>query len=493
MPFHQPLFVFGFLPVVWLGYALLSRRGIPGLVVPWLLLSSMVFYAAEDLLHLAIVAGSIIGNFAVARQLQACDDRIARKRMLALAIVANIALLVFYKARLSPWFAGNGLAAFRTGDVATLLIPLGLSFLTFEQIGALMDIHRRRVALGTLTEYSLFVMFFPHLVMGPIVAYRDLAPQLKPAAIRQPTARALAGGLFIFSVGLFKKSVLSDLLAPYVDSVFAAVAKGDVSTGDAWLGAIGFQFQLYFDFSAYADMAIGLACMFGIRLPMNFDAPFRARNLFETFMRWHITFVVFLRDYVMRPLARQKIIPMPVGVAVLATTVVSGLWHGMTSAFLVWGSGMGTLLLLFHGWTQFRRRRGWPEAPVFVQVAFTFLMVVMIGIAFRSVTLETMGAYFMALVPHNGSGILRIDAISAALMVLCAFVIWVLPTLPTWMGAHGPGMDVRSQFAAPTYSQQESRLPVFAIDWRWGLLAGALLTMGMLMQGPATRFVYYQF
>ena len=207
MPFHQPLFVFGFLPVVWLGYALLSRRGSPGAVVPWLLLSSMVFYAAEDPLHLAIVAGSIIGNFAVARQLQACDDRIARKRMLALAIVANIALLVFYKARLSPWLAGNGLAAFRTGDVATLLIPLGLSFLTFEQIGALMDIHRRRVALGTLTEYSLFVMFFPHLVMGPIVAYRDLAPQLKPAAIRQPTARALAGGLFIFSVGLFKKSV----------------------------------------------------------------------------------------------------------------------------------------------------------------------------------------------------------------------------------------------------------------------------------------------
>ncbi|MES9885266.1 MAG: MBOAT family O-acyltransferase, partial [Candidatus Sedimenticola sp. 6PFRAG1] len=347
MLFNSYLFIVIFLPLVLAGFFLIGKwLGQPASLV-WLILASIVFYASWEPAYLWLLLASLIFNYGVAWWLE--QDSSGRKAVVIFAVVCNVLLLLYYKVIIAGFLdpEQSVSAAFSTSE--DVLIPLAISFITFQQIAFLVDTYRGRVRRSGVLEYSLFILFFPQLVMGPIVHYRELVPQFRNKGLCNWRWESIALGLSIFVVGLFKKVVLADGIALYVDNVYEAIyLQKDVASLDAWGAALGFQLQIYFDFSGYADMAVGLARMFNINLPINFDSPYRAVNRFDLWRRWHISFGAFMRQYVFFPLARSKRLKIGTMGALMVTTLVSGLWHGVGATFVIWGGLQGLLMAMSH-------------------------------------------------------------------------------------------------------------------------------------------------
>jgi D-alanyl-lipoteichoic acid acyltransferase DltB (MBOAT superfamily) len=499
MHFHSPFFVLVFLPAAIAGFFLIGRanRITPALL--WLLLVSLVFFITASGKHLWVLALSVAVNYGGARTLArfSCAGGKLRSGILFATVIGNIGLLAAFKIQLSPWFSNIPVeSSFAAVSGGATLIPLGLSFITFQQIGYIVDVYKRRTQPGGFLDYALFVTFFPQMVMGPIVRFRDLAPQFRRPGILRPDRDNLAAGLIIFACGFFKKAVIADQLAPIVDNVFNAAAAGTpIYPADAALAAVAFQFQLYFDFSAYSDMAIGMARMFNIHLPINFYHPFRATDRFDVWRRWHLTFVAFMREYVFHPMVKRLGWSAPV--AIMATALLSGLWHGLGWGFVLWGMLTGILLLLRHYWVIYTRRAGlgkiW-RLPKGMSIAATFTITVAMGVLFRSGNSAVAGRVFLAPfydVPAGSS--LTLDAI--ALVGLCAVIIWTMPNLQEMMGDYWRAQDVRPKREIDSISatQWQSRLLRYAPGLCWGVLTGVLLAAALLEQGETTRYLYYQF
>lgn len=499
MHFHSPLFVLVFLPVIIAGFFLIGRcqRSTPALI--WLLSASLFFFAMASANHLWVLALSIALNYSGALALAKYVDVGNKRRFILLwaTIAGNVGLLFYFKAQLSPWFAGiSEKSSFVTAYGDARMIPLGLSFITFQQIGYVVDVHKQRVNPGTLLEYTLFVTFFPQIVMGPIVRFRDLTPQFRCPTILRPNGDNLAAGFFIFACGFFKKVILADQLAPIVDSIFDTARTGAaIHPADAVLAAAAFQFQLYFDFSAYSDMAIGMARMINIHLPINFYHPFRAVDRFDLWRRWHLTFVAFMREYVFQPLVRQLGFPAPA--ALVTTALLSGLWHGLSWGFLFWGLLTGLLLLLRHYWINYQQSIGWVNKwrlPKSLSIAVTFAITAIMGVLFRSGDIAVAGHVLLSAVqPARIGSILAWDGI--ALMGLCAVIVWAMPNLQEIMRHHWRGQAMRPQQSADDLSAALWRPGLLRYEpiLLWGALSGLMLAAALLGQGDTTRFLYYQF
>jgi D-alanyl-lipoteichoic acid acyltransferase DltB (MBOAT superfamily) len=286
-----------------------------------------------------------------------------------------------------------------------IILPLAISFFTFTQIGYLVDVYRNQSLHYRFLDYALFVVFFPHLIAGPIVRHWEIIPQFAERILKVNLAD-ISVGLALFLIGLYKKILLADPLSGYVAVIYGAAADGTILTWfDAWLGTLAFAMQIYFDFSGYSDMAIGLARMFRIKFPINFDSPYQAGSISEFWSRWHITLTRFLREYLYIPLGGNRRGPGRQAVNILITMLLSGLWHGAGWTFVVWGGLHGFYLVVAHQWQRFKKWRGWSLdhwSYRLLCVALTFMVVLFAWVFFRAPNVAVATKVLSSMVGRHG-------------------------------------------------------------------------------------------
>ena len=363
MLFNSFAFLFAYLPIVLAGYFLLDRlaptagtsanwrRLAPA---AWLAGASLFFYAWWDVRYLPLLLASICVNYGAGRLIGASAGA-ARKRVLVAALALNLGLLAYYKYANFFIDSVNAIAVTAGAGAVSLpwhgldiILPIGISFFTFTQIAFLVDCYRGEVREYRFIHYVLFVSYFPHLIAGPVLHHRDMMPQFADPANAHPRAANFAIGLSIFTIGLAKKVLIADNLSPLAIPVFAAGAEPTLI--EAWIGVLAYTFQLYFDFSGYSDMAIGLSRLFGVKLPLNFNSPYKAANIADFWRRWHMTLSRFLRDYLYIPLGGSRRGEAMRYRNLMLTMLLGGLWHGAGWTFVIWGGLHGLYLVLQQAW-----------------------------------------------------------------------------------------------------------------------------------------------
>lgn len=384
MVFSSFVFIFAFLPITLAGYFLLARLKNPSIQKYFLILASLVFYVYYDLFYLPIILASILCNFAAALMMQRCSGSF-RRLFFILGIAFNILLLGYYK--YSGFFIENlSLLCGMELAVKNVLLPLGISFFTFQQLSYLLCIWRGELQAHSFRDYCLFVCFFPKLVMGPLAEPSELIPQFQDTSRRSFNSENFASGLFIFSMGLFKKAFLADTIALLVDNGFALASPGLAA---AWVTSLSYTLQIYFDFSGYSDMALGLARMLNFELPFNFLSPYRSESVSQFWRRWHITLGRALSSYIYRPLGGNRKGLLRTCLNLFLTFMVSGLWHGAAWTFVLWGALHGLIIALERVFA-----KALDKIPHFIRVSCTFLCVNFLWVLFRAESFrQAMGIY----------------------------------------------------------------------------------------------------
>jgi alginate O-acetyltransferase complex protein AlgI len=411
MLFNSFEYLLLFLPLTVVVYFFLSRRVGAMAGKLWLVLASLFFYGWWSVSYLWLICGSMLFNYGMARWLGHADGAKARI-ILAAAITGNLALLGYYK--YADFFISNiNLLGDNPMPLLHLALPLGISFFTFTQIAFLVDVHRKVAHEYSLVHYFLFVTYFPHLIAGPILHHKEMMPQFASAAARTVDWRNVQLGLFILAIGLIKKVVLADSLAYAANEGFSSTTP--LVFHNAWITSLSYTLQLYFDFSGYCDMAIGASLIFNIRLPENFNSPYKALNIQDFWRRWHITLSRWLRDYLYIPLGGNRYGISRSYAALLVTFLLGGLWHGPSWTFVVWGLLHGAAAVLHRGWTLCHFRM-----PAFLGWMLTFLFVNTAWVFFRAADIAAATHILKGMAGMNGfpslsdlavlaSGIVQID------------------------------------------------------------------------------------
>lgn len=433
MLFNSHIFLFLFLPVVLIGFFAIGRGGRMRAAMGWLVAASLVFYGWWNPIYLLVLVGSLLFNYGVGSYLivqaqnQGPRSRSARSA-LVLGIASNLVLLGYFK--YANFFVENvSVVLARAWSIEELLLPLAISFFTFQQIAYLVDAWRGEVADRDPLRYALFVTFFPQLIAGPIVHHQEMIPQFMRRATFSPRIAGVAVGLAIFAIGLFKKAVLADGMAAYADPLFGLAETGiKLTFTEGWLAALSYTFQLYFDFSGYSDMAIGLARMFGIRLPVNFNSPYKAVSIADFWRRWHITLSRFLRDYLYVPLGGSRKGPLRRHVNLMITMILGGLWHGAGWTFVAWGALHGFYLVINHLWRTARQGASVGVPGRVASRALTFLCVVVAWVFFRAETFA--GATSVLKAMFGGNGLTVPERLAGVLAAV----------LPDWVAVEGGGV-----------------------------------------------------
>ena len=352
MLFNSYEFIFLFLPFSFFIYFyLLEKRLITG-AKGFLVFASLFFYSWWNIAYLPLILSSMLFNYVIGNSLNENFKKVQlhKKSLLTLGIIANLALLGYFK--YSDFFLENFNLVFDTSlPLLHLALPLAISFFTFQQIAYLVDSYRKETAEYDFLNYALFVTFFPQLIAGPIVHHGEMMPQFASKWNLVKNYKNIAVGLFIFSIGLFKKVVIADTFAKYATAGFDQAEV--LNLLEAWVTSLSYTFQLYFDFSGYTDMAIGAALLFNIKLPINFNSPYKALDIQDFWRRWHITLSRFLRDYIYIPLGGNRKGSLRTYTNLLATFVLGGIWHGAGWTFLFWGFLHGMALVIHRFWKQF--------------------------------------------------------------------------------------------------------------------------------------------
>ena len=409
MLFNSYVFIAVFLPAAIIAVWAAKRLSSHNAALAALTLSSLFFYAWWNPPYVILLLISITANYAVSHQVRrlARDGHRTMAAYLTIAgVAADLGVIAYYK--YADFFVSNlGSLTGLDFTIGAVLLPLGISFFTFQQIAYLVDSYRERVAPHSFLDYALFVSFFPQLIAGPIVYHGEMLGQLHgPAALRL-TGGGVAIGLTVFAIGLFKKVVLADGMAVYATPGFEAVEQGSVlSFIEAWSAALAYTLQLYFDFSGYSDMAIGLGRMFGLRLPINFNSPYKAASIIDFWRRWHMTLSRFLREYLYFPLGGNRHGPARRWVNLSITMVLGGLWHGAGWTFVAWGSLHGGYLVINHLWRHgrvylfgMRPASGLERCAGF---ALTFVAVVVAWVFFRAESFTGAIAMLQGMAGFNG-------------------------------------------------------------------------------------------
>lgn len=513
MLFNSFPFLFGFLPIVLLGFHLLGRFGKIA-ALSWLGASSLFFYGYWNKTIPFLLLGSIVVNFAVAQAIARSASRPSWQRtFLWFGIAGNVALLCYYK----YWFPvlnSLGSLAHPERYFGNVVLPLGISFFTLTQIAYLADLQQGEASPLNLLDHIFFVSFFPHLIAGPIVHPRDFMPQVSDSAVFRLNARDVAVGATWFIMGLFKKVAIADQIAASADFLFAA--PHDQPAVKVWCGVLSYAAQLYFDFSGYSDMAIGLARMFSLRFPLNFNSPYKAKNIIDFWQRWHMTLTNFLMLYIYNPLAlavnrRRLAAGLPIGrpavltldgflriiaLPTLTTMLIAGVWHGAGRQFLAFGLLHGVFICVNHAWRIFSPKRITAFVPAglraFSSVAVTFLAVLSAQVFFRADSSEDAVTVLGGAVGLHGFGSLPSTAAGLwpwLALVAVFSIIWGLPNtqevLAPHAGAEPAGSGEKKGVFAAVLRWQPS--------WGWSLLWGAAFFASFVLMKTAARFLYFQF
>ncbi len=506
MLFHSFIFLFVFLPLTILAHRLALRLGGAGAAMAALTVASLTFYGWWNPPYLAVILGSILGNFCLGSLIRK-STRKARKRraraLTGLGIGANLLTLGYFK--YWNFFLDNAHAIFgATPAAASVVLPIGISFFTFQQIAYLVDNYQRPIPDASFIRYTLFVTFFPQLIAGPIVHHREMMPQFRHRSFARPAFSMIAAGLFFLAAGLFKKLALADNLSPVVGQLFEEAARGKtLEFWQSWTGAFAYSLQIYFDFSGYSDMAIGLGLLFGIRLPVNFFSPYKATGYIDFWRRWHITLSRFLRDYLYIPLGGNRRGPARRYVNLLLTMLIGGLWHGAAWTFVLWGGLHGLFLALNHGWHHVRPPLGFIPGWIRrgVAGAVTFASLTALWIFFRAPDFAQAGAVLRGMGGMNGSGWARkpsfiaaleratdVGPLVLALMLASLVLVWAAPNTIEIARIVLPGepRDIQS-------ARQRRAWIRFRPSWGWAVGTGLLAAAAFWAAPEISEFIYFQF
>ncbi len=481
MLFNSRLFILVFLPLVLAGFFVLGRYGRRAALF-WLLAASLFFYAWWKPACLLLLLVSIAVNFCLGGVLA----KPARSKVwLVLGLAFNLGLLGFFKyaALLTPVMGTNGV-------IAGIYLPLGISFFTFQQIMYLVDVSAGDIEPAAFLEYACFISFFPHLIAGPIVRPRHILPQFAALEPFSGWQRRLAWGGEIFLLGLAKKLVLADGLARFADPGFAAAARlQPISLIEAWVALLAYALQIYFDFSGYSDMAIGLARMFGINFPINFNSPYIATNISAFWRRWNITLSGFLREYLYIPLGGNRHGESRRIFNLLVTMLLGGLWHGAAWRFLIWG-GVHGVFLIIHGWSERLKLR----LPTIVSWALTLFCVLMAWVPFRAAGFAAAAVFYRGLFGFNG---VAVPELLVQLAPILAHVGRVVPVLPYLGDARTMSLPLALLFLSVGWFIALGLPPLNEMNERRrgvALAASFALSVQALFFVPAAvPFLYFQF
>jgi D-alanyl-lipoteichoic acid acyltransferase DltB (MBOAT superfamily) len=517
MLFNSSEFILVFLPVALAGYFAFARLGVR-FAAAWLTSVSLFFYAWWNPAYLPFLLASLLFNWAVGRALV----RRPRRWMLVLGIATNLLLLGYFKytgffVQVVDNATGAGL------NVPEIVLPLAISFFTFQQIAFLSDSYDGVAEEPDFLRYCLFVTFFPHLIAGPITHHREMLPQFSDPSILRPKLDLFSIGLTLFLIGLFKKVILADTMAGFATPGFAAAQHGEPLTViNAWGAVLAYSLQLYFDFSGYTDMAIGLGLLFGISLPPNFDSPYRATNIIEFWSRWHMTLTRFLTAYIYNPIVLRmtrsrvqagKSVPrrgkttlgaffMLIAFPTLVTMFLSGLWHGAGWQFILFGLLHGVYLTVNHAWRTLKVQFGWSPRSGMVllrtgSVLLTFACVLVAQVFFRAPDVPTAMAMLRGMAGLNGFPLSYLPFFSreqAYWTTALLLVIWAVPNPQQWMRFYRTALDFRP--ARHWLEHIAARPPLV---WRPSVpvgvaigVLGALALMRAMSSAP-TEFLYFKF
>lgn len=492
MLFNSWVFIFAFLPLTLAGFYLLLHYKSFRLAAGWLCLCSLFFYGYWNPIYLLLLSSSIIGNYAVSRLIAHEKDRGSRgtaKIILALGIIGNILVIAYFK--YTDFLIGtiNQLAGL---DIAmmNIVLPLAISFVTFQKIAFLVDCYRGLAREKDFLNYLLFVTFFPQLIAGPIVHYREIMPQFMQVAQSGINQRYIAMGMALFAIGLLKKCVFADLISVPANTVYdMAEQTQPLAAFDAWFGAVSYSYQIYFDFSGYSDMAIGLALLFGVHLPVNFFSPYQARNFIDFWRRWHITLSRFLRDYIYFPLggARSGLIAQIQNIMI--TMFIGGLWHGASWNFVLWGVLHGGVIGFNH---IIRRLLPSLTMPTIPAIAITFLVTTILWVFFRAESFA--GAIHLLqtlsfLAPAVSSTFLS-DKMNLAIFTLLTMIIFFVPSSMQLLGLNKLDPEVAKV-------EESVALPMLKFDTNllWVVITSAAFVLGLLLMQTniGKQFIYFDF
>lgn len=472
MLFSTPLFLFAFLPLAFIFFS----RAVSTRERQWaLFIASAGFYAFWSFRDASLITVSILVNYWLGQRIA----KSVSKSWLVAGIGFNIGLLGFFK--YADFFVSTmNSAGSWSVPLLGLALPLAISFYTFEQIGYLVECRQTRKHDKDPLLYALFVLFFPHLIAGPIIRHRDILPQLQKLG-EVVDKQAIAQGLFLLVVGLFKKVVIADNLAPWSDVAFNN--PGDLQFLDAWVGALAYTMQLYFDFSAYSEMALGIGLIFGIKLPVNFNAPYKSSSITEFWRRWHMTLGAFLREYLYQPLGGNRSGRARMFFALIATMFLGGLWHGAGWTFVIWGLLHGAMLVTHRTWTFTGMR-----LPAPLGVALTFLAVVSTWVLFRAQSIKDAVTIWAAMA--GLSGFQMPHGLS--------FIFKTAPAEWFRFSSYGEGWEllpltglVYFVMSAPTVHDVWQRW--FRPSKRWAALVTAAAVMSVFSLSKPSSFLYFQF
>lgn len=497
MLFFSFEFMYAFLPLVGLGFYALGRlpQSLHNLNLVWLAAASLFFYSWWDSSYLALIVISIVVNFAVGQLLRG----VKHKFILVAGISFNLVLLGYFK--YLGFLAGIVEALLHHDfNVGAIVLPLAISFFTFQQIAWLADSysgHHVEEGRVSFLEYVLFVVFFPQLIAGPIVHHAEVIPQFRDPALRRFQVENFTTGLAIFIIGLFKKVVLADNVAPTANLIYDGAAWNLLYTAqDTWLGVLSFSAQVYFDFSGYADMAIGLGLMFNIRLPVNFESPFRACSTNELWRRWHMTLSRFLRSYVYIPLGGSRKGAFNTYLFLMITMLVGGIWHGAGWTFALWGFVQGVMLAINNFWS---KNSGW-HVPAPLGWLLTFSLWLVTSVLFRAENLDAAQRMYSAMFSLGdvAGAAANISAQTIALIVCATVFTLVLPNTQRLLRKKYTPIEYDRNETSPDAVLHMGRLDSLHLEWTypWLIYLAALAGISvytLLDTSNVQEFIYFQF
>lgn len=454
------------------------------------MVSSYVFYAWGEDDYLLVLIGLTGLNYALGRLIEYRRNAggLSAKQCMIFGIAANLIILGIFKYASFAVHQINGLTGWTLPD-PHIDLPLGISFFTFHAIAYIIDTAKGGPVERSLPRFSLFMSFFPHMVAGPILRPHEFLPQFQSPPSERRTPLVFSQGVTLFALGLFKKVCIADVVAGYANDAFSA-ANSTLTVADAWSGALAYTMQIYFDFSGYSDMAIGLALMLGIRLPINFDSPYKSRNIIEFWRCWHMTLSRFLRDYLYIPLGGNRKGEVNRYVNLLVTMTLGGLWHGASWTFVVWGAIHGGCLCINHLWRTYVSRSD-DEGNLFKQIAgtiLTFLVVMIAWVFFRASSVEQALSMLGTMSGLAGAplGPLSGPQPKTEIQILlgCLAIVWLFPNSQTIAG-YG-GLDSK---ATVTRGRWFTWQPSAA----WGVFVAVILTISVLNMSRVSEFIYFHF
>jgi len=475
MIFSTYKFILVFLPIVFIGYQLLNKFKFYTVSKIWLIVASLVFYYLGSPDFFWYFLGSVVGNYIIGSSISKlpAEEKIQRKILFAIGLIGNILLLGYYK--YANFFVDN-YNYFAKDDIvlANIILPIGISFFTFQLIAYIVDSYRGETSEYDILDYLLFITFFPQLIVGPIVHHKEMVSQFEKKENKIINYENICKGLFLFSIGVAKKILLADPLTTDAQSFFGNITAG-LELLPTWFHSIEYTISYYFDLSGYADMAIGLGLMFNIIIPQNFNSPYKARNFQEYWKRWHMTLSRFLSTYIFRSVYKKGDKWRNYYVATMVTFLVSGFWHGAGWTFVVWGIVNG-IFVCIAAWMN----RKEIKFPFLIAFLLTALGVVLTRILFVSNTFQDALNVYQGLINFSSLG----NGISAIWTNIVNFILTnkrcglylVIGILICWF--------------APNSNQIMEK---FKLSKKTVIIAAALMFISLMNMDKIVQFLYFQF